>query len=182
MQPQEILIETFPSTTVHDLCFDWYGNRLAACTSDRKIKIFLKQNSKWRLQYDFFAHEDITHKVKWAHPDFGSIIASCSFDKTVIIWEEPKTNILMNQPEIIENSDRPWIIRAKLSDSKESIEDIKFGPKHRGLILCTAATEGVFRIYEAPDIMNLGAWKLTNEVEVSSFGISAIIRLKTIII
>lgn len=26
--------------------------------------------------------------MAWAHPEFGQIIASCSFDRTVVIWEE----------------------------------------------------------------------------------------------
>ena len=48
-----------------------------------------------------------------------------------------------------------WVLRTKLFESKESIEDIKFGPRHLGLILATASSEGLVRIYEAPDIMNL---------------------------
>lgn len=27
-------------------------------------------------------------QVCWAHPKFGNIIASCSYDKRVIIWKE----------------------------------------------------------------------------------------------
>lgn len=34
------------------------------------------------------AHEGSVLKVSWAHPEFGQVIATCSFDRTVRIWEE----------------------------------------------------------------------------------------------
>lgn len=27
-------------------------------------------------------------KLAWAHPEFGQLLASCSFDRSVKIWEE----------------------------------------------------------------------------------------------
>jgi len=27
-------------------------------------------------------------KVTWAHPEFGQVLASCSFDRTAAVWEE----------------------------------------------------------------------------------------------
>ena len=176
MQPLENTIESFPNTYVHDITFDWYAKRLAVSSSDGKIKIYSKLvDSKWKLNYDFRAHDDVVNKVKWAHPDFGSIIATSSFDKTVIIWEEPKINSIFqsqDSPDLIEN--KPWIVRAKLSDSKEVIEDIKFAPKYKGLLLATASSDGSFRIYEAPDIMNLGSWQIRSSNRVNPNGISAI--------
>lgn len=35
-------------------------------------------------------------KLAWAHPEFGQILASCSFDKTVIIWEEAEGTLSIN--------------------------------------------------------------------------------------
>ena len=34
------------------------------------------------------AHQGSVWKVAWAHPEFGQVIASCSYDRTVSIWEE----------------------------------------------------------------------------------------------
>jgi len=34
------------------------------------------------------AHSGSVWKVTWAHPDFGQVIATCSFDRTAAIWEE----------------------------------------------------------------------------------------------
>lgn len=37
-----------------------------------------------------FRHEGPIWQVAWAHPKFGSLLASCSYDGTVIIWQESK--------------------------------------------------------------------------------------------
>lgn len=177
MLPVENTIENFSDTSVRDITFDWYARRLAVSSSDGKIKIYSKSSTNsWKLNYDFRAHDDIVNKVKWAHPDFGSIIATSSYDKTVIIWEEPK-NVntpfqVQESPDLVEN--KLWNVRAKLSDSKEAIEDIKFAPKSKGLLLATASADGIFRVYEAPDIMNLGSWQIRTSTKVNSNGISAL--------
>lgn len=31
-------------------------------------------------------------QVGWAHPKFGSLLASCSFDNRVIVWKEVSDN------------------------------------------------------------------------------------------
>lgn len=35
-----------------------------------------------------FRHEGPVWQVAWAHPMFGNILASCSYDRKVIIWKE----------------------------------------------------------------------------------------------
>jgi len=170
-------IDTYHQDIVHDISFDWYGNRIATCSSDRKVKIFYKIGAtQWKKIYEFTAHDAEVRKVKWAHPDFGSIIATCSYDKSVIIWEEPKLNYtLVNgvlQPK--ENENNSWIYKTKLLDSKESIEDIKFAPRFMGLMLATASAEGIFRIYEAPDIMNIASWRMIHEENACFYGINSI--------
>jgi len=42
-----------------------------------------------------------------------------------------------------------WVQKTRICDSKESIEDIKFGPRHLGLTLAASSSEGIVRIYEA---------------------------------
>lgn len=170
-------IDTFHQDIVHDISFDWYGNRVATCSSDRKVKIFYKiQETQWKKIYEFTAHDAEVRKVKWAHPDFGSIIATCSYDKSVIIWEEPKLNTILINGVLYpkENENNSWIYKTKLLDSKESIEDIKFAPKHLGLMLVTASAEGIFRIYEAPDIMNTASWRMIHEENACFYGINSI--------
>ena len=33
-------------------------------------------------------HEGPVWQVTWAHPKFGSLLASCGFDHKVIVWKE----------------------------------------------------------------------------------------------
>lgn len=56
------------------------------------------------------------------------------------------------------------IKRTTLVDSRTSVTDVKFAPKHMGLVLATCSADGVVRIYEAPDVMNLSQWSLQHEI------------------
>jgi nucleoporin SEH1 len=73
---------------IHDMSFDFYGKRLATCSSDRKIKVWEERGDEWRLEHEWNAHQASVWKVAWAHPEFGQILASCSFDRTVSVWED----------------------------------------------------------------------------------------------
>lgn len=173
------VIETFHNDIVHDISFDWYGRRLATCSSDQKVKIWTKsQDNKWIKTYDFTAHDAEIFKVKWAHPDFGSILATCSYDKSFTIWEEPKVNsINLDQENMQESSistSKAWTLKARLLESKEAVLDIEFAPKHQGLVLAAATAEGIVRIYEAPEIMNLQSWRIIGEIMASPFGVNSI--------
>lgn len=57
-----------------------------------------------------------------------------------------------------------WVRRTNLVDSRTSVTDCKFGPKSQGLVLATCSADGMIRIYEAPDIMNLSQWTLSYDV------------------
>lgn len=168
------------------MSFNYYGNRLATCSSDRKIKVWellgeesspvasssdpgngvqnsSAASSPWHLQHEWTAHQGSVLKLTWAHPEYGQILASCSFDRTVCIWEEqssPNTS--------------SWRNHAQLVDSRESVQDLAFAPRHLGLRLATASADGYVRMYEATDIMNLGHWPLQEEFLAEKDGISCI--------
>lgn len=57
-----------------------------------------------------------------------------------------------------------WVRRTNLVDSRTSVTDVKFAPKCHGLLLATCSADGIIRLYEAPDIMNLSQWTLAHEV------------------
>ncbi|XP_012368414.1 nucleoporin SEH1 [Octodon degus] len=58
----------------------------------------------------------------------------------------------------------PPVKRTTLVDSRTSVTDVKFAPKHMGLMLATCSADGIVRIYEAPDVMNLSQWSLQHEI------------------
>ena len=42
----------------------------------------------WKNSATWKSHSGSVWKVTWAHPEFGQIVATCSFDRTAVIWEE----------------------------------------------------------------------------------------------
>ena len=77
---------------VHDAQLDYYGRRLATCSSDRTIKIFEVSGENRTPVADLHGHEGPVWQISWAHPKFGTLLASCSFDHKVIIWRESPDN------------------------------------------------------------------------------------------
>jgi hypothetical protein len=73
---------------VHDAQLDYYGKRLATCSSDRTVKVFDLSGDQKTLIADLRGHEGPIWQVSWAHPRYGSLLASASFDHRVIIWKE----------------------------------------------------------------------------------------------
>ena len=100
----------------HDVQLDYYGKRLATCSSDRTAKVYdvveggerkqvadLKGWARLRPHPRGNApsrqprlparrrHDGPVWQVAWAHPKFGAglgILASCSYDRQIIVWKE----------------------------------------------------------------------------------------------
>jgi nucleoporin SEH1 len=58
-----------------------------------------------------------------------------------------------------------WVQKATLSDARRAVTTVEFAPRHLGLRLATGSADGVVRIYEALDTMNLNHWKLDGVIE-----------------
>lgn len=148
--------------TITDISYDHFGHRLALSSTDHTIQIWdLSQDGTYQLTSKFRSHSGSVWKVTWAHPEFGQILATCSLDRTAIIWEEVLDTTIDTKRSSAQTSH--WAKRATLVDSRTSLTDIRFAPKHLGLMLVTCATDGHVRIYEAPDITNLTHWSLKDE-------------------
>ena len=108
--------QTGHTDTVHDVQLDYYGKRLATCSSDRTIKLFEIVGEHLQPISDLSGHEGPVWQVQpactllqamnpcyaiseaaepvfnlqvaWAHPKFGGLLASCSFDHKVILWKQ----------------------------------------------------------------------------------------------
>lgn len=114
----------------------------------------------WTVSASWKAHSGSVWRLSWAHPEFGTVLATCSFDRTVSVWEET----VSEKPTPTMTPVKRWVRRTNLVDSRTSVTDCKFGPKSQGLVLATCSADGIIRIYEAPDIMNLSQWTLSYDV------------------
>lgn len=45
-----------------------------------------------RKQFLYYRHTEPIWQIAWAHPRFGSMLASCSYDHNICIWKEQKPN------------------------------------------------------------------------------------------
>jgi nucleoporin SEH1 len=91
----------------------------------------------------FQAHGAAVTKLSWAHPEFGSVLASSSFDRTVKVWEEiPAENTDQPQPNgastAANGPGTRWVERAVLVDAKGTVRAVEFAPHQLGLKLVRA--------------------------------------------
>lgn len=236
---------------IHDVAYDFYGKRMATCSSDQKVKVWDQQeNGEWvcsarctpipfsnqidtipkflmkstargsnnfsvligACQNVFLAAGSLIMALygKWIGPIQSldryrekregeavrsnfQVIATCSFDRTAAVWEEivgEKSSGGLNHWVAILRAPKSFyniwcqVKKTSLVDSRTSVTDVKFGPKHLGLILATCSADGTVgdeksllmknafllipglsltlflqvRIYEAQDVMNLSQW------------------------
>ncbi|GFO07054.1 hypothetical protein PoB_003355900 [Plakobranchus ocellatus] len=148
---------------IHDVSFDFHGRRMATCSSDHTVKVWdLDENEQWQCTASWKSHSGSVWRVTWAHPEFGQVLATCSFDRTAAVWEELSSEAGATGRTGAKSSNT-WIKKAGLVDSRTSVTDIRFAPKHLGLQLATCSAEGTVRIYEAVDVMNLSTWPVQHE-------------------
>lgn len=72
-------------------------------------------------------------KVCWAHPKFGTMLASCSYDHTVVVWKEGRQG--------------DWSIVFKGEDHSASVNAAVFSPWQYGLHLACASSDGTVSVY-----------------------------------
>ena len=80
--------ETGHVDAVHDAQLDFYGKRLATASSDRTVRLFDVAGGRQAQIAKLEGHEGPVWRVAWAHPTFGSLLATCSFDATAAVWQE----------------------------------------------------------------------------------------------
>eukprot|EP00011_Vannellida_sp_DIVA3-517-6-12_P014055 CAMPEP_0114612512 /NCGR_PEP_ID=MMETSP0168-20121206/4660_1 /TAXON_ID=95228 ORGANISM="Vannella sp., Strain DIVA3 517/6/12" /NCGR_SAMPLE_ID=MMETSP0168 /ASSEMBLY_ACC=CAM_ASM_000044 /LENGTH=317 /DNA_ID=CAMNT_0001823499 /DNA_START=50 /DNA_END=1003 /DNA_ORIENTATION=- len=120
-------IETQHADMIHDAQMDYYGKRLATCSSDKLIKIFNVTGDTITFVADLKGHEGPVWQVAWAHPKFGSMLVSCSYDKKVIIWKE---------------TDNGWSKFFEFGRHKASVNSVAWAPHEYGLCLACASSDG----------------------------------------
>ena len=121
--------------------------------------------SQWKLVSQFggseAGHKSAIWQVEWAHPEFGQVLATCSDDRTVIIWRER---------EVVTSGHAPAHLKLKfemvatLQDFQKGVTSIGFAPAHLGLQIASACNDGKVRVHQG-NSTNLTVWELASELE-----------------
>ncbi|KAI0084687.1 WD40 repeat-like protein [Irpex rosettiformis] len=164
------LIPNAHNDLVTDAAYDFYGLRLATCSLDQRIKVWQldERDGTWSVEDDWKAHDAAITKVSWAHPEFGTIIASSSFDRTVKVWEQTSYSDADPQHNGASSSSSSsrWVERAVLVDARSTVRAVDFAPPSFGLKLATISSDNYLRIYECFEQPSLTTWQMSEEVDV----------------
>ena len=151
-------VDTGHEDMVHDAQMDYYGTRLATCSSDKSVKIFELKDGTQTHVADLRGHEGPVWQVAWAHPRFGSILATCSYDRKLIIWRE----------------DRPgaWNRMHEISNHDSSVNSVCWAPQEYGLMLAAGSSDGAVSITaQRPDT---NQWETTKIPNAHTIGCNAV--------
>jgi protein transport protein SEC13 len=131
-------VDTGHEDLIHDAEMDYYGLRLATCSSDSSVKIYNLKNGTQSLVADLIGHYGPVWQVAWAHPKFGNFLASCSYDRKVIIWKE--------------NGPGDWIKFYEYNNHDSSVNSIAWAPHEYGLLLACGSSDATISILScSPD-------------------------------
>ncbi|TIC75162.1 WD40 repeat-like protein [Wallemia mellicola] len=125
-------IETGHQDVIHDAQLDYYGKRLATASSDRTIKITDITDAPSSTYTNSNAvilqgHQGPVWQVAWAHPKYGSILASSSYDGKVFIWKQEGANWTRIKDHTLHTS---------------SVNSISWAPHELGPTLACASSDG----------------------------------------
>ena len=123
-------IEKITTDISEDICAietDFYCRKLAVGTSLGKIYIFENINGATSKTSEIIAHVGPIYKLSWSHPSFGPILASCGFDKKVILFK-------------IENYKLEKLYEYDMHDN--CVKILKFSPSSNRLLLVSGDLNG----------------------------------------
>eukprot|EP00762_Andalucia_godoyi_P007720 ANDGO_07890.mRNA.1 Protein transport protein SEC13 len=145
---------------IHDAQLDFHARKLATASSDRSIRIFdvpaassssaaaaaapgsLRPVAEIRQ-----AHDGPVWAVAWAHPRFGTLLASCSYDRKVKVWTPSQQPINQNQGSSGGGMMSNWVCVAEYTHNA-SANAVAFAPPDAfaGPALASVGSDGVLSL------------------------------------
>ena len=113
---------------IYDAKFDYYGKRLATCSADGTIKVFLHSDNQKAQLASMLNHQGAALSISWSHPIFGSLLASSGFEGKILIWQEASPNT--------------WTVIYECTQHEAPVNCISWSPWELGLILLAACFDG----------------------------------------
>uniref|UniRef100_A0A0D9ZFC1 Uncharacterized protein n=1 Tax=Oryza glumipatula TaxID=40148 RepID=A0A0D9ZFC1_9ORYZ len=152
-------IELDHKDMVHDSTIDYYGKRLATASSDSTVQISSigGASAPSQLLATLSGHYGPVWRVAWAHPKFGSILASCGYDGRVIVWKEGAAG--------------QWSQAHVFDNHKSSLNSIAWAPYELGLCLACGSSDGSISVMTMrPD----GGWDSATIGQAHPVGVMAV--------
>ncbi|KAF8059901.1 protein transporter SEC13 [Lyophyllum atratum] len=146
---ESVPIETAHEDMIHDAQLDYYGKRLATCSSDRTVKVFdVIEGEAQRSAggHTLKGHTGPVWQVAWAHPKYGHILASCSYDGKVLIWKEQQGQ---------GPAGGGWNKVKEHTLHTASVNSVSWAPHELGAILACASSDGKLSVLT---FKNDGQW------------------------
>ncbi|KAF9074582.1 WD40-repeat-containing domain protein [Rhodocollybia butyracea] len=142
-------LETAHEDMIHDAQLDYYGKRLATCSSDRTVKVFdVVEGDSSKItsaSHTLKGHTGPVWQVAWAHPKFGHILASCSYDGKVLIWKEQQG----------QGAAGGWSKVGEHTLHTASVNSVSWAPHELGAMLACASSDGKISVLTFKDD---GSW------------------------
>lgn len=147
---------------IHDTQFDYYGQLLATASSDRTVGIHLaRPGAPLQRLATLCGHEGPVWMVSWAHPRFGSVVASASYDQKAIVWKDGAAG------------SQRWAPVHVVDIHKGSVNAVQWGPEELGPVLATASSDGTVAVTAYRN----GAWqesvKVSNNANLTAHAMGA---------
>src|SRR5699024_8041676 len=148
-------VDTSHEDMIHDAQMDYYGTRLATCSSDKSVKIFeISNGGGQKLLATLAGHEGPVWQVAWAHPKYENVLASCSYDKKVIVWTEKTSN--------------QWEQTYSYDNHDSSVNSVCWAPHELGLILACGSSDGTISVLTCS--LSTGVWDVKKIQNAHSIG------------
>ncbi|GLV43339.1 Secretory 13 [Carabus blaptoides fortunei] len=150
-------VDTGHEDMIHDAEMDYYGLRLATCSSDNSVKVYDLKNGTHSLAADLKGHFGPVWQIAWSHPRYGSLLASCSYDRKVIIWKDQGGE---------------WVKYYEYSNHDSSVNSVQWAPADFGLILACCSSDGSISILTYQT--ELGTWDAKKIPNAHTIGCNAV--------
>jgi len=126
-------LDTSSLGPLNDVKLDYYAKRAAvAAANENVVHIWDVTDVPQKAVAQLRAHEGPLWKVAWAHPKYGSLLATCGYDMKVIIWKEVQPG--------------NWQIAFMDTTHMASVNSCEFCPWEFGLRLACASSDGTVSI------------------------------------